>query len=323
MQQPPPGPTTEDNNKLPRLGSPERRKKPKTSGPSLEPVIESAQKLLRDIRTPPPPGSTRIRKAASKPELSKQRSAYFEETFSSKEMDLLGDLVRSEAIVMAEVKTNVIVHDEYTFVKELSQHLAVRYHRQQSSIVVTLRHSACIFFGGSCDPSYIMTVEALSSLVQTATNKRNVALLQQHMEQALGVPPSRGYCRFMPIPEECSGWKGRTVASQIADVSGGRGGVPVKESSQAKRPTAETRGSVGDRSTSPRDKSASPKLRPATSDAIGSPDQEELALGTSPEYRLEGNESGGDGYNPKGLRRKKSFMHSLFTRSRNTEGTRA
>jgi hypothetical protein len=112
-QQQPPGSTTEDNNdsKLPRLGpsSPERKKKPKMNKSSLEPVIEGAQKLLRDIRTPPPPGSSRIRKAASKPELSKQRSAYFEETFSSREMDLLGDLVRSEAIVMAEVKTNVIV----------------------------------------------------------------------------------------------------------------------------------------------------------------------------------------------------------------------
>lgn len=67
---------------------------PKASKPGLEPVIEGAQ---------------RIRKAASRPELSKQRSAYFEETFASKEMDLLGDLVRSEAIVMAEIKTNVIV----------------------------------------------------------------------------------------------------------------------------------------------------------------------------------------------------------------------
>lgn len=112
------------------------------------------------------------------------------------------------------------MHDEFTFVKELSQHLAVRYHRPVSSIVVTLHHSACIFFGGCCDPAYILTVEALSSLVQTATNKRNVVLLQQHMEQAIGVPASRGYVRFVPMLEECSGWKGKTVAGEITEVSG-------------------------------------------------------------------------------------------------------
>jgi hypothetical protein len=109
------------------------------------------------------------------------------------------------------------VNDEYTFVSELSEHLALRYHRPVSSIVVTLQHGACILFGGSCDPAYIMTVEALACYAQAATNKRNNAMLQRHMEQALGVSAMRGFLRFVPVAEECSGWKGKTVASEIAE----------------------------------------------------------------------------------------------------------
>ncbi|KAI5459992.1 Tautomerase/MIF superfamily [Mariannaea sp. PMI_226] len=296
----------------PKISSPERKTpKPKMNRPSLQPVIEGAQKFPRDLPTPPPIDGIRIKKSASRPELTRQRSAFFEEAFSANDVDLLGDLVRSKAIVMAEIKTNVIVHDEYTFINELSQHLAVRYHRQVSSIVVTVQHSGCIFFGGSCDPSYIMTIEALPSLVQAATNKRNVALLQQHMEQALGVPPSRGYCRFIPIAEECSGWKGKTVASQISDVSWQR----TAQESQARRSTAPTKGSVGELLTPPLDNFQSPRGRPATADACVS-DPAVLTLDTSGEYGLSPQISGGDASaKPKGLRRRKSFMHALFNRS--------
>lgn len=61
-----------------------------------------------------------------------------------------------------------------------------------------------------------MTIEALADQVQTATNKRNVALLQRHMEQALGIPASRGFLRFMPISEDCAGWRGKTMAGEAA-----------------------------------------------------------------------------------------------------------
>lgn len=176
-------------------------------------------------------------------------------------------------------------------------------------MVVTLRHSACIFFGGSSDPSYIMTVEALDSLVQAATNRRNVALLQQHMEQALGVAPARGYCRFVAIAEECSGWKGRTVASQVATVSG-MGTAEKEREREKKMKEEEERGAS-----------------PSREDSRGAADRDEPALDTSPEYRLGGNESAGEARKPRGLRRRKSFMHSLFarsgSRSRDAEGTRA
>lgn len=71
--------------------------------------MEGDQKLLRDIRTPLPGDVTTVTRKKSRPELAKQRSLYFEEVFTSKETDLLGDMVRSEAIVLAELKTNVVV----------------------------------------------------------------------------------------------------------------------------------------------------------------------------------------------------------------------
>ncbi|KAF7546463.1 hypothetical protein G7Z17_g8408 [Cylindrodendrum hubeiense] len=331
----------------PKPISPERRVKSRMSKPNLEPVMEGDQKLLRDIRTPLPGDVTTVTRKKSRPELAKQRGLYFEDAFASKDKDLLGDMVRSEAIVLAELKTNVVVHDEYTFVKELSQHLAVRYHRQVSSVVVTLRHSACIFFGGCCDPAYILTVEALSSLVQPATNKRNVALLQQHMDQAIGVPASRGYVRFVPTAEECSGWKGKTVAGEIAEARG----HPRVGAENLVRPRKTSRVSISEKSTSPTDKSlspkdkslspkdtstspkqrpsTSPKQRPSTSPRQRSStvDGPPVHIGTLLRDLSPDNGTGGDtgspnapnapseAHMPKTLKRSKSFMQSLFTKT--------
>ncbi|RTE71462.1 hypothetical protein BHE90_014131 [Fusarium euwallaceae] len=200
----------------PRLSGSERRIKPRLSKPSLDPVIEGDQRPTREVQSPPPGDITKVTRKYSLPEFPRPRSDYFEETFAALSPE---DQVRNESIVLAEVKTNVIVNDEYTFVSELSEHLALRYHRPVSSIVVTLHHGACILFGGSCDPAYIMTVEALACYAQTATNKRNNAMIQRHMEQALGVSAMRGFLRFVPVAEECSGWKGKTVASEIAEAT--------------------------------------------------------------------------------------------------------
>lgn len=112
------------------------------------------------------------------------------------------------------------VTNEYTFITELSTHLSVRYTRPMSSIVVTLQHGVCMLFGGSFEPAYTITISALPCQVQMTTNKRNIALLQAHLLQALRVPPTRGFVRFMPVPEECSGWGGKTVAGEIADLMG-------------------------------------------------------------------------------------------------------
>ena len=110
--------------------------------------------------------------------------------------------------------------DEFTFITDLSLQLANRYSRPVSSIAVTLQHGACMLFAGTLEPAYIMAVFALPSQVQTTINKRNAAMIQKHMEESIGVPPTRGHLRFIPLPEDNVAWNGRTAASEIAALNG-------------------------------------------------------------------------------------------------------
>lgn len=110
------------------------------------------------------------------------------------------------------------VQDEYTFITDLSYNLSSRYQRPESSILVTVTHSACLLFGASFDPAYIMTITALPTQLQPVTNKRNAALLQKGMHESLGVIPARGIIKFVAIAEENIAIDGRTVAAEIEDV---------------------------------------------------------------------------------------------------------
>ena len=78
-------------------------------------------------------------------------------------------------------------------------------------VMVNVAHSACLIFGGSFDPAYTITITALPSQVQPTTNKRNAALTQTFMSEALGVPAHRGVVKFVAIAEENFATNGQTV----------------------------------------------------------------------------------------------------------------
>lgn len=84
-----------------------------------------------------------------------------------------------------------------------------------SAIAVHVQHSQCIFFAGTFEPAYIITVSALPSYILPAHNKRNTLVLTEHLEEALGVPQQRGFISFMPIPEENIACNGRIVAAAL------------------------------------------------------------------------------------------------------------
>ncbi|KAH8815672.1 Tautomerase/MIF superfamily [Xylogone sp. PMI_703] len=122
------------------------------------------------------------------------------------------------SIIMADIRTNVIINDEYTLIQRISSCLSSCYQRPESSILITVTHSACMVLGGNYEPTYTMNISALPCLVQRITNKRNTPILQEAIKHALGVVPQRGIIRFIPIPEENYATNGRTVAGELEDL---------------------------------------------------------------------------------------------------------
>ncbi|KAL2056477.1 hypothetical protein ABVK25_003501 [Lepraria finkii] len=152
-------------------------------------------------------------------EIRKKRSQFYNEVFAYREPNITPrDRIYKDSIVTVEVKTNVIVRDEYELLQDLSQHLSQRYQRPTSSIFIYLNHSACMLFGGTFDSAYILTITALPYLLQSTTNKRNAALLQAFLADSLGVSPARGLVRFMSIPDEHLAFNGTTVLGQIDNI---------------------------------------------------------------------------------------------------------
>lgn len=193
---------------------------------------DGASNIMRNITQPPPGDVTRTGSNQGKG-LAKRRSNvnFFEDAFSVGDSSAAKERVRGDAIVFAEVKTNVIIGDEFTFITELSCHLSTRYQRPVSSIVVSVHHGACMFFAGSFDAAYVVTISALPSQLLPTTNKRNAALIQKHMEDATGVKPNRGLLRFISIQEENMANNGKTTAGEIDELE--RSGGVAQEASPA------------------------------------------------------------------------------------------
>ncbi|KAF2119929.1 hypothetical protein BDV96DRAFT_485755 [Lophiotrema nucula] len=148
---------------------------------------------------------------------SRRRTQYFEDQFAYKQDSTSSarDRVTKDAPIVAELRTNVIIKDEYTLVTDLSHHLSQRYQRPESSIMITVNHSACLLLGGSFEPTYILTITALPAQIQPTLNKRNAALIQVFMAESIGVPIDRGIIKFTPIPEESLATNGMTILGEI------------------------------------------------------------------------------------------------------------
>ena len=141
------------------------------------------------------------------------------------------DAIHKQSPIIASLRTNVIVsaatspadqdlmqhkvNDEFTLVTDLSVHLAERYSRSDSGIMVTVDHSACLFLAGNFEPAYILTVSALPHEVQASANKINTAHLQSFLADVLGVAAERGVVRFEAIPEENLGTNGSTIQGTL------------------------------------------------------------------------------------------------------------
>jgi hypothetical protein len=86
-------------------------RKAEMSPPPTSRLVEGRRNLLAIDQSPPPPvdADKTAQKKQSRPNLAKKRSNFFEDAFAVKDVNPAKERVRSEALVMAEVRTNVIV----------------------------------------------------------------------------------------------------------------------------------------------------------------------------------------------------------------------
>ncbi|KAL9004441.1 MAG: hypothetical protein Q9188_002740 [Gyalolechia gomerana] len=209
-----------------------------------------------------------VKKDRASTDLSRRKSQFYSEVFAYREPNVTArERVNRYSVITCEVKTNVIVKDEYTFLQDLSEHLSQRYQRPVSSIFITLNHSECLLFAGGFDSAYIITITALPSQVQPVTNKRNAVMIQTFMSELLGVTPDRGIIRFVGISEEYLATNGNTVQGEIDNLSRG-----------SSEDTTDTKRSNAVRSGRSRKSLRPEKLnlqlersRPVTSDKVPSP----------------------------------------------------
>ncbi|KAI3401226.1 hypothetical protein diail_11932 [Diaporthe ilicicola] len=194
--------------------------------PRTLPQLTEIDELMRPItRGPPGDVSKPTASTMGRAELSRRKNHYYEEAFSGRCIaDTFRERIHGDSMVVAELKTNVIVGDEFIFITELSARIAERYQRPLSSIAVQVQHSACIFFAGTFEPAYTLTLSALAPYIQTRTNQRNAYLLSMHLEEALGVPPPRGLIRFVAMLDENVALDGETLAQALEEEEAFGGG---------------------------------------------------------------------------------------------------
>ncbi|KIW04768.1 uncharacterized protein PV09_03959 [Verruconis gallopava] len=169
--------------------------------------------------------------ALSRSESASKRLNYFDSAFSNSSNAKEGarERIQHDSPIVAELRTNVIIKNEYAIVTSLSQHLSERFRRPESAILLTVTHSACLMMGGSFEPAYILDITAIPSEVQPNTNKRNAYLIQCFIADVMHVPSNRGVVRFLGLGEEHLAINGSTVAGEIERAERDAATVDCKE----------------------------------------------------------------------------------------------
>ncbi|KAF2143442.1 uncharacterized protein K452DRAFT_225392 [Aplosporella prunicola CBS 121167] len=192
---------------------------PRAFAPLPEPeTLADRKEIIRTIEwgAPGEKKEAAVTKGISHGHKTRKRTQYYEGRFN--ERDTTGqarDRVARDSPVVVELKTNVIIDDEYTLATSLSNQLSRRFQRSESSIMVNLNHSACLLFGGTFEPAYVLHITALPSQLQPVTNKRNAALLQEFLRDILTVEPERGIVQFHALAEENFAINSHTLLGEV------------------------------------------------------------------------------------------------------------
>lgn len=103
---------------------------------------------------------------------------------------------------------------------DLSFRMAQIYQRPESSMLVTIQQGACLHFGNSSLPAYLMKIFANPYLIGPVTNIRNTTFIQKSIQEFLDIAPDRGVIMYVPVPEENFATNGTTVMGQMATMEG-------------------------------------------------------------------------------------------------------
>ncbi|KAJ6121138.1 hypothetical protein N7523_005418 [Penicillium sp. IBT 18751x] len=151
--------------------------------------------------------------------VKKRPQQYYEEVFGGRDSsDPPRERIYQDSVLVAELKTShAVKYERSKLARDFLSHLSVVYQRPGNSIMVTIQQETCVLFGSNHTLSaYLLTIYALPSTIAPVTNVRSTALIQNTLEELLGIPPNLGVIIFIPIREENLATNGTTVRSEIS-----------------------------------------------------------------------------------------------------------
>ncbi|KAB8238421.1 hypothetical protein ETB97_010137 [Aspergillus alliaceus] len=165
-------------------------------------------------RSSPDPASLEVvRKSVGEEPMRQTKLQYYEDTFGTRRRDPR-DRVALDSVIVAEIKISNMVLDDEPLASMIASRLAQAYQKPEGSMMVTVQQNACIHFGISKDPAYVLKVYAVPCLIATIINLRCTIMIQSALRDLLQIESNRGVVLYLPVPEENFATDGVTYASQ-------------------------------------------------------------------------------------------------------------
>ncbi|KAG5300433.1 MIF domain-containing protein [Histoplasma ohiense] len=157
-----------------------------------------------------------LTKSSSQLDIAKKRSQYFNEVFTSREAyHTPRHRVNQDSVVVVEIKTNVLLVNDFQNLSELSLNLSLIFQRPESSILLYVEHNCCLMLASSYEPAYLVTVSALPCSIAPITNLRHTVLIQTAILDIFNIPGNRGVIKFESMAEENFATNGSTIRDEI------------------------------------------------------------------------------------------------------------
>ncbi|OAX77050.1 hypothetical protein ACJ72_08655 [Emergomyces africanus] len=157
-----------------------------------------------------------LSKSSSQLDIARKRSQYFNEVFTSREpYHTPRHRVNQDSVVVVEIKTNVLLENDFQNLSELSFNLALIFQRPETSILLYVEHNCCLMLASSYEPAYLATVSALPCSIAPITNLRHTVLIQAAIFDIFDIPGNRGVIKFESMAEENFATNGSTIKDEI------------------------------------------------------------------------------------------------------------